>query len=35
MLLLKVDSPIQDIVVGIVLVAAIALDTYIRRRGAR
>jgi D-xylose transport system permease protein len=35
MLLLKVDSPIQDIVVGVVLVTAIALDTYVRRRSAR
>jgi D-xylose transport system permease protein len=32
MLLLRVDSPIQDIVVGSVLVAAVALDTAIRRR---
>jgi D-xylose transport system permease protein len=35
MLLLRVDSPIQDIVVGMVLVAAIGLDTYVRRRGSR
>ena len=33
MVLLRVDSPIQDIVVGLVLVAAVGLDTYIRRRG--
>jgi D-xylose transport system permease protein len=32
MLLLRVDSPIQDIVVGTVLVAAVGLDTIIRRR---
>ncbi|HYM83385.1 MAG TPA: sugar ABC transporter permease [Candidatus Dormibacteraeota bacterium] len=35
MLLLRVDSPIQDIVVGVVLVAAIGLDTYVRRRSSR
>ena len=29
MLLLRVDSPIQDIVVGVVLVAAIGFDTYV------
>jgi D-xylose transport system permease protein len=33
MVMLKVDSPTQDIVVGIVLVAAVWLDTYLRRRG--
>ena len=27
MVLIKVDSPVQDIVVGIVLVAAVGLDT--------
>jgi D-xylose transport system permease protein len=32
MLLLNVDSPTQDIVVGIVLVAAVGFDSYIRRR---
>jgi D-xylose transport system permease protein len=32
MILLKVDSPVQDMVVGIVLVAAVALDTVLRRR---
>jgi D-xylose transport system permease protein len=32
MVLLKVDSPVQDIVVGIVLVAAVGLDTVVRRR---
>ena len=35
MLLLRVDSPIQDIVVGIVLVAAMGLDTFVRRRSGR
>ena len=35
MLLLRVDSPIQDIVVGVVLVAAIAFDTYVRGRSGR
>ena len=34
MLLLNVDSPIQDIVVGTVLVAAVGLDTLVRRRSA-
>jgi D-xylose transport system permease protein len=33
MVMLKVDSPTQDIVVGIVLVAAVFLDTWLRRRG--
>ena len=32
MVMLKVDSPTQDIVVGIVLVAAVGLDTLLRRR---
>jgi len=32
MVILKVDSPVQDIVVGIVLVAAVGLDTVVRRR---
>ena len=32
MVLLKVDSPMQDIVVGIVLVSAVGLDTVLRRR---
>lgn len=31
MVLLLVDSPTQDIVVGIVLVAAVGLDTFVRR----
>ena len=34
MLLLHVDSPTQDIVVGIVLVAAVGLDSLLRRRTA-
>jgi D-xylose transport system permease protein len=33
MVLLRVDSPVQDIVVGLVLVAAVGFDTYFRRRG--
>lgn len=32
MVLLLVDSPTQDIVVGVVLVAAVGLDTFVRRR---
>jgi D-xylose transport system permease protein len=32
MVLLRVDSPTQDVVVGIVLVAAVGLDTFLRRR---
>jgi D-xylose transport system permease protein len=32
MLLLRVDAPTQDIVVGIVLVAAVGLDALLRRR---
>jgi D-xylose transport system permease protein len=32
MVLLKVDAPAQDIVVGIVLVAAVGLDSALRRR---
>ena len=32
MFLLNVDSPTQDIVVGIVLVSAVGLDSYLRRR---
>ena len=34
MLLLNVDSPTQDIVVGAVLVAAVGFDSYIRRRSS-
>ncbi|GAC1315072.1 MAG: sugar ABC transporter permease [Chloroflexota bacterium] len=33
MVMLRVDSPVQDIVVGVVLVAAVGLDAYLRRRG--
>ena len=32
MVLMKVDAPVQDIVVGIVLVVAVAIDTIYRRR---
>lgn len=32
MVLIGVDAPLQDIVVGIVLVAAVALDSFYRRR---
>jgi len=32
MVLMGVDAPLQDIVVGIVLVVAVALDTVYRRR---
>jgi len=35
MLLLNVDSPMQDVVVGVVLVAAVGLDAYLRRRSGR
>lgn len=34
MSLLNVDSPMQDVIVGIVLVAAVGLDTLFRRRSA-
>jgi D-xylose transport system permease protein len=34
MVLLKVDSPIQDIVVGVVLVAAVGTDAALRRRSS-
>ena len=34
MVLLRVDSPTQDIVVGIVLVAAVGLDAFLRRRAS-
>jgi D-xylose transport system permease protein len=34
MLLLNVDSPTQDVVVGIVLVAAVGFDAYLRRRAS-
>mgnify|MGYP003341184777 CR=1 FL=1 len=32
MLLLNVDSPMQDVVVGLVLVAAVGFDAFLRRR---
>jgi D-xylose transport system permease protein len=35
MVTLNIDSPSQDIVVGIVLVAAVGLDSLLRRRSAR
>jgi D-xylose transport system permease protein len=35
MVLLRVDSPVQDIVVGCVLVAAVGLDSFLRRRSGR
>jgi D-xylose transport system permease protein len=35
MVLLRFDSPTQDIVVGIVLVAAVGLDAFLRRRSTR
>jgi D-xylose transport system permease protein len=35
MLLLNVDSPTQDVVVGVVLVGVVGLDSYLRRRSAR
>ncbi len=34
MVIMKVDSPVQDIVVGFVLVVAVGLDTIVRRRTA-
>lgn len=35
MVLMRVDAPLQDIVVGIVLVAAVAVDVYYRKRAER
>jgi D-xylose transport system permease protein len=35
MVLLGIEAPLQDIVVGIVLVLAVTLDTLVRRRSAR
>jgi D-xylose transport system permease protein len=35
MLILNVDSPTQDVVVGVVLVAVVGLDSYLRRRSER
>ena len=34
MLLLNVDSPTQDVIVGIVLVAAVGFDSFLRRRAS-
>ncbi len=34
MLLLNVDSPTQDVVVGIVLIAAVGFDAFLRRRAS-
>jgi D-xylose transport system permease protein len=34
MVLMRIEAPLQDIVVGIVLVVAVALDTIVRRRAA-
>jgi D-xylose transport system permease protein len=33
MVLMRIEAPLQDVVVGIVLVVAVALDTIVRRRG--
>ena len=35
MVLMGVEAPLQDIVVGIVLVLAVTLDTIVRRRSAK
>ena len=35
MVLLGIEAPLQDIVVGIVLVLAVTLDIIVRRRSAR
>jgi D-xylose transport system permease protein len=35
MVLMGVEAPLQDVVVGIVLVLAVTLDTIVRRRSAR
>ncbi len=32
MVLLNIDTPLQDMVLGVVLAAAVALDTVLRRR---
>ena len=32
MVLMGIDAPLQDIVVGIVLVVAVAIDSFYRRR---
>ena len=35
MVLMGIEAPLQDIVVGVVLVVAVAIDTIIRRRTTR
>ena len=35
MVLMGIEAPLQDIVVGIVLVSAVTLDTLVRRRAVR
>ena len=35
MVLMGIEAPLQDIVVGIVLVLAVTLDTIVRRRSAK
>ena len=35
MVLMGIEAPLQDIVVGIVLVVAVAIDIILRRRGTR
>src|SRR4029079_12614017 len=35
MVLMRIEAPLQDIVVGIVLVVAVAIDIILRRRGTR
>jgi D-xylose transport system permease protein len=35
MVLMGVDAPLQDIVVGIVLVIAVGIDSFYRRRTTR
>ncbi len=35
MVLMGIEAPLQDIVVGVVLVVAVALDTIVRRRSAK
>jgi len=34
MFLLNIDSPAQDVVVGIVLVTAVGIDSFLRRRSS-
>jgi D-xylose transport system permease protein len=35
MVLVGLDAPVQDVVLGVVLVLAVAIDTIYRRRAAR